>query len=126
MAIRLVTIEPDPEADAADWLAATDDRLLACRAQGHAFPKLRAGRVPRGIRATRQHDGAYQVTSTCRDCGTERTLTTLPGGALDLPASYTYRWPRGYATPAGAHITRRMALAELWDRAIERVAESAS
>jgi hypothetical protein len=131
MATRLRIVDDDPEGTAADWLTSADDRYLACRGAGHAFPKLRAGRggkLPRGLRATPQHDGAYQLVMTCRDCGTERTLTTLPGGELDLPARYTYRHPEGYKTPKGAgeYVTRRACLAESWRRAREAMAAEAA
>jgi hypothetical protein len=117
----------DAERRAADWLTAADDEILACRATGHAFPKLRArsGKLPRGVAAYRQRDGAYMIESTCRDCGTVRTLVTLPGGHLDLPARYTYRWPEGYATPKGAGVTRRQALSELWDRTLDTITQEA-
>ena len=117
--------DQDEAQQAGTWLHDTDDKILACRGQGHAFPKLRGARggLPRGIQAARQHDGGYQITSTCRDCGVKRTLTTLPGGVLDLPAKYTYEYPEGYAAPKGtANLTgRRECLRELWRRQLENL-----
>lgn len=119
---QLRAVTDDPQTEAAAWLHQADDKLLACRGQGHAWPKVRRDKVPRGIRAIPQHDGSYQVTFTCRDCGMDRTLTTLPGGQLDLPAQYTYRAPPGYKSPKGSRINRRMAFAETWRRALEQAA----
>jgi hypothetical protein len=122
--LQAVPDRDGPSREGRDWLHAADDDLLACRATGHAFPKIRArsGKLPRGISARRQHDGAFQIAQTCRDCGTRRWLTTLPGGELDLPARYSYEYPIGYASPKGSHVNRRLALAEVWRRALETVA----
>jgi hypothetical protein len=112
------TIEKQAEA----YLNDTDDAILACRGQGHAWPKLRApkaGRsrlLPKGIEAQRFTDGSWQITSTCPDCGMQRTLTTLPGGPIDHPAQYRYVQPEGYKAPKGSGITRRDCLDETWRR----------
>lgn len=117
---KALAIQAEQAAEQAgkDWLHDADDDLLACRAQGHAWPKLRRGRQ-QGISSLRQRDGSYMIRSECRDCGTARTLVTLPGGALDYPARYTYEYPRGYASPKGSGVTRRDALDEIWRRNLE-------
>ena len=115
MATKIRSFEETPE----EWLAKADDKILACRGQGHSWPKLRAGRTPKGLTARRQIDGCYQLTFICRDCGMERTMTTLPTGEIDFPAKYTYKAPEGYKTPKGSFITRRECLAEEWRRVLE-------
>lgn len=55
----------------------------------------------------------------------ERTLTTLPGGAIDRPARYQYRQPDGCRAPKGAAVTRRDCLDEVWRRMRERLARLA-
>ena len=103
-----------------DYINHTDDVIIACRAQGHAWPKFKPGKVKsRNIKIVREHDGCYSVTATCRDCGMQRELITSPGGAIDFPAVYRYVQPDGYATPKGSRITRRECLAEIWRRARE-------
>jgi hypothetical protein len=126
MATVLRVVEDPPDVQAAEWLQSADDKILACRGWGHSWPKVRAGRMRKGISAVRQHGGCYQVTFTCADCGMERTLTTLPGGQLDLPAKYTYRQPKGYASPKGSGISRRDCAGESWRRAVETVAATGS
>lgn len=102
MATYLRAAPENPGQTAKDFLLNIDNDLLACRGQGHAWPKLKPSKRPkRGIRAVPQRDGCYQLTTTCRDCGMERVLTTLPGGAIDHPARYTYRAPEGYRAPKG-------------------------
>lgn len=114
---RKIVILPE---SADDWLARTDDQLLACRATGHAWPKIRPGRLGnKYLQATRQRDGAYQLIQICRDCGMERTLTTLPTGDIDFPARYQYRQPDGYKAPKGSGIKPRECLAEVWRRTRE-------
>jgi hypothetical protein len=112
MAIVIRGKEETPE----DWLYNTSDIILACRGQGHAWPKLRAGRLPKGVNAIRQIDGSWEIVSICRDCGMERRLVTLPTGDIDYPARYTYKSPKGYKTPKGSEITRRDCLSEGWRR----------
>ncbi len=123
----LVDAEKRIEKEAEAYLADTDDAILACRGQGHAWPKLRARktatRLPKGISAQRWHDGSWQITSTCPDCGMQRTLTTLPGGGIDHPAQYRYVQPEGYKAPKGSGITRRDCLDETWRRLREELPE---
>jgi hypothetical protein len=124
--------ETDYEKQAEVWMTSADDDVLGCRASGHAFPKIRAtraGKLPKGVSARRQWDGCYQLTSVCRDCGTERTITTLPGGMIDLPAHYKYVYPvdsegrNRYAAPkgTGGFTSRRECLREAWRRALETI-----
>jgi hypothetical protein len=112
MATRIVVMEESPE----DWLFNAPDSVLACRGQGHAWPKLRAGRLPKGARATRMHNGSWELITICRDCGMERRLVTLPTGDIDYPAKYSYKQPEGYKTPKGSEITRRQCFGEEWRR----------
>ena len=102
-----------------EWIKHTDDKYLACRAAGHAWPKIRPGRMGKHLRATRQHDGSYQLVQICRDCGMERTLATLPTGDIDFPARYRYVQPDGYKAPKGSNVSPRECLAEVWRRTRE-------
>lgn len=114
--------DPDPDVEAQNFLLHLDDKFLACHGQGHNFPRIkrtRSGKQPRGIRAIRQHDGSYQLVFICPECGTERELVTLPGGQIDLPARYRYKYPDGYRAPKGAKLTRRDYFAESWRRLLE-------
>ena len=124
--------EADRKKAAEEWRHNADDDILGCRASGHAFAKIRttsSGRLPKGITARRQFDGSYQITNTCRDCGTERTITTLPGGMIDLPAHYRYEYPKDsqgrnrYAAPKGSAewTSRRECLYEVWRRTLETI-----
>ena len=122
MAIRVKVIDDGQPFDIEGWLQHTDDKFLACRAQGHAFPKLRKGKLPKGMSAVRQHDGAFELIAVCRDCGTERRLNTLPKGELGFPARYRYAYPEGYKSPKRSGVTGRLALLELWRRTMEGMA----
>jgi hypothetical protein len=111
----------DEDKEAQDWLYKTDDVIIACRGQGHAWPKLPRthSKKMKGVRLSRDYDGSVQIESTCRDCGMVRVLTTLPSGVLDLPAKYQYTQPEGYKAPKGIPISRRECMAESWRRAME-------
>ena len=112
--------KPEIESTREDWIFHTSDTIMACRGQGHAWPKLKPGRVKtKYMRITTEHDGCYMLTQICRDCGTERELVTAPGGEIDFPAQYRYTQPDGYKTPKGSKITRRECLIELWRRTRE-------
>ena len=119
MVTTYASYQTDADVLANDWVVQASDEVLACRAQGHAWPKLRAGRLPEGIALKRERDGCYQIESTCRDCGMVRTITTLPSGMIDYPATYRYVQPDGYRSPVGSEVTRRECLAEIWRRARE-------
>lgn len=101
-------VEEQAVFDAAEWLFRTSDAILACRGQGHAWPKLTPGkRNRRGIRYTRWSDGSVELHFTCSDCGAERIIVTNPGGVIELPAKYRYVHPPGYKAPKGVAISRR-------------------
>lgn len=113
MAKKIVRIDDTtPE----EWLAKTDDTILACRGQGHAWPKLKRGNA-RGIQIEHVANGVYQIEFTCPQCKTTRTLTTAPGGILEFPASYKYQYPEGYKAPKGT--SRRHCVSESWRRIVE-------
>lgn len=121
MALRVRIEEQDhPEITAQEWLWKTDDKILACRGQGHAWPKLRRGvRNQKGIRHLRLAEGQIELTFICKDCGMTRRLITKPSGEIDLPAKYSYDPPKGYKAPKG--VTRRMAFAETNRRWLEDI-----
>jgi hypothetical protein len=108
--------------EARAWLGDADDDILGCRGQRHSFPKLRPGRLPRGLRAEGPyHDGVMELVFTCPDCKTERRLVTAPAGVLDLPAKYSYKYPEAYKSPKGSGLTRRQCLEETWRRSREEL-----
>ncbi len=117
----MATIIKIIEESGGDWIKHANDSVIACRAAGHAWPKLKPGKTSRYIKVTPQHDGAYQLVQICRDCGMERTLTTLPGGEIDFPAHYRYVQPDGYKAPKGTHVKPRECLAEAWRRVREEM-----
>jgi hypothetical protein len=123
---RRLKAVPDPAElarSAQEWIYHADDKVLACRGQGHNWPKLprKKGRLPRGVRLSIYDEfGCFAITQRCLDgCGKERTLITLPGGQLDLPAKYQYNNPPRYVAPKGVPVGRRACLAEVWRRALE-------
>jgi hypothetical protein len=116
-------IADDEPADVTDWIMHSDDVIIACRGQGHSWPKIRPGKLPRGMKAIPQHDGGYELVTTCRDCGMVRRLITLPSGMIDMPAKYSYVQPDGYKAPKGSKVTRRECLAESWRRMREEIAK---
>lgn len=103
----------------ADWLHNLPNKFIPCRGDRHDFPVLKPGPLPRGIRAIPQHDGSFQMVSICRNCGRERTKTTLPAGVYDFSAKYTYKDPAGYKAPRGLGLTRADYIAELYRRVAE-------
>jgi hypothetical protein len=99
------------------WLRDLSDEFLTCHAQGHQFPRLRSlTGAERGLRATSLGKGAWQLEFFCPSCKGARTMTTNPGGILDLPVIYHYDMPNGYAAPPGAKLTRRDYMQESWRR----------
>lgn len=128
MALKVVTVAMEPELAVQDWLAHTDDAILACRGQGHSWPKLKPnkGKPIRGIRHHGTGEGQVELEFTCKDCGTIRRVVTAPGGMLDLPAHYKYVHPNGYRAPKGVRITPRTAFAESNRRWLEDVASNAT
>lgn len=122
---RLRAVPDDPHKQGLDWLSTADDAIVACRAQGHRWPKLVPGRIGargnKGIRAVRLSDGSVELVFPCPDCDTERRLVTLPGGRLDESAMYRYTYPKGYASPKGSDLTRRDAFTEVYRRTREEL-----
>ena len=68
-----------------------DDRIIECRGAGHDWPQLKVGFLPKNVRAVPARDGSFQMVITCRNCGRERTRTTLPGGYYDDTIRFAYR-----------------------------------
>jgi hypothetical protein len=103
----------------ADWLHNLPDKFIPCRGDHHDWPVLKPGKLPRGIRAIPLHDGSFEMTAICRNCGRERTKTTLPRGVYDRDAKYVYRDPEGYKAPPGLGLSRQDYIAELYRRVAE-------
>jgi hypothetical protein len=115
MATREIEIGESAE----QWIHHADDSIIACRATGHGWPKIKPGKASRYIKVTPDHDGCYQLVQICRDCGMQRMMTTLPGGEINFPAKYSYIQPDGYKSPKGSHVIPRDCLAEAWRRTLE-------
>jgi hypothetical protein len=114
----------DVEIQSDDWVMNADDAIIACRGQGHNWPKIRPGRKQKkgvNIDPSPERDGSYYIMVTCADCGKRRYTVTLPSGMLDLPARYSYIDPEGYKAPKGVPVTRRQCLAESWRRLYEQL-----
>jgi hypothetical protein len=123
MALHLRVVEDpvDKEQAAVEWLHQAKDSVLACRGQGHHWPKLKPNRG-RPIRGLKHYvrDGQVEITMTCLDgCGKERQVITPPSGMIDMPARYRYNKPEGYSPPKGVQVTGRMAFQESNRRWIE-------
>ena len=121
--VRITQIRtPEQLADA--FFAKVDDRQLECMTQRHQWPviNLRNRALPKGISATRQHDGCYQIRETCPNCGKVRWYTTLPGGVFDVQVHYRYEDPQNWTTKHDdIELTRRDYKAELFRRAAEQL-----
>lgn len=117
MARYLRLVEDDPEHAADEWLHNASDDVLACRGQGHSWPKIRPGKLKKGVRAYPRRDGCYELVVTCNDCGMERRLVTLPDHSVNfVGAIYSYRAPEGYRAPRGVPISRRQCFGETMRR----------
>jgi hypothetical protein len=124
MALKIVTVKQTPEEMALEWLHTVDPKILACRGQGHAFPKIKDGKMSPRQNWVEQNQltGQSQLVQLCRDgCGTERCVTTTGTGPrldIELPAKFTYRrTKRGYSPPRGsARVSRRECFAETMRR----------
>lgn len=113
-----------PEQQSKAFLGTVPDDQLECMTQRHPWPliDLRDKRLPKGIRAVRQHDGCYQIEETCPNCGKARWYTTLPGGVFDVNVIYRYKDPQGWVTKHDdVEATRRDYKAELFRRAAEQL-----
>jgi hypothetical protein len=115
-----------------EWLYSTRDEIMACRGQGHHWPKIikiNGSKLPRGVtvRPFEPQQGVIEISERCLDgCGKERRMITRPEGELELPARWTYNNPPGYAAPKGAGVTRRQCLEESWRRNLEELQTAAS
>ena len=124
--------EAEREKLAQEWIQNADDKILACRGEGHNVPKLRSNRrgvqpLPKGVAAIPAHDGSFKLRFTCRDCGAELHYLTLPGGQMDLDAPAMRTWDYsnvpGYNTNGIGHAVRKRAcFAESWRRTQEDMA----
>jgi hypothetical protein len=122
---------PEKELDEAagqEFLDDADDDVVACRGQGHSFPRLRPGKIAtKHVRVVPIHEGGYQITLTCPICKTERTMTTTPTGVLgEVGSSYSYRYDKNYKAPKNSGLTRRDFLDETIRRVHEDLALAAS
>lgn len=107
-----------------EWLqTVASDEVVECHAQGHGFEKLTVRKTRKGVVAVPQQDGAWQIQEPCRNCGTVRTFTTLPGGRLLYSGSfdYDYQWPKEYHPPKGSDLSKADWKQELWRRAMHRL-----
>jgi hypothetical protein len=112
----------------ADWLASADDAVLACRGQGHRWPKLiRPGKLPKGITAkiADPKEGQVELVAMCPDCRKSRRMITLPAGEVSFPE---VKWraykedPAGrYKAPPGVRITPSQARNETYRRFSEAI-----
>jgi len=98
-----------------DFLHGYPDRYVACRVE-HDWPKLKVGKLPRGISAYPQRDGTYLMVMRCKSCGRERSKITGRGGAWNGAGGWKYREPRDYRAPKGLGLTRSDYAAELYRR----------
>jgi len=92
---------------ALEYLYGLDDDVVSCLGDHHDWEKLNPRK---GIPAVANHDGSYQLISTCGDCGRIRFKTTLVGGAWDMTAKWEYR--DGPRPPKGLGLTRTAYAAE--------------
>jgi hypothetical protein len=109
-------------------LSEIDDDQLACRAGRHDWPVLKAGakKLPKGMAASRQADGCFQITETCGNCRKKRVTTTLPGGVFDVDARRDYEDPENWVKiPRDLGLTRRDLVGENWRRCFPLIEESA-
>jgi hypothetical protein len=114
----------DTDVEATEWIHKVDDKILACRGQGHDWPKLpiRSSRkLVRGVwsQLIPDTEGQAEIHFICKGCGKERWMVTRPRGVLELPARYRYVDPDGYKGPKGVPISRRACFEESWRRAVE-------
>lgn len=74
-----------------------DDSIVACRAWGHEWPKLRPGKpLPRRFRPSLQPGGVVLITETCGNCGKTRESLTLSGGVFDRGVVRHYYDPKNW------------------------------
>jgi hypothetical protein len=100
-----------------------DDNIVACRAWGHDWPKLRPGKpLPRRFRPALQTDGTVLTTEICGNCGKERYTYTLKGGVFDRGAIRRYADPANWVViPADERVTPRDFQAETYRRLHEEI-----
>jgi hypothetical protein len=120
--VKLIDNRTD-EQKVADWIAHADDEVLACRGQGHSWPKLiKPGKLPRGMNArpVRESQGQVELIAVCPDCKKSRRMITMPGGEVNFPE---VKWraykedPAGrYKAPKGVRVTPSMARNETYRR----------
>lgn len=113
--------------EADEYLARMDNAFAECRGQHHDWPILKIGRKPpRNWRGVRQADGCFRITETCKNCGMERTTTTLPGGLTDENARYAYSRPDNWVViPRDADVSKKDIRAELHRRCAPEILAAA-
>ncbi len=113
----------DPDKARQDWLFQAKDSILACRGQGHNWPKITPGKPRKGIRVRYmpERNGQVEIVATCLDCGKKRRVITGTDGIIPLPAKYYYEDPEGFKTPKGVRVTRRECFRESNRRWVEDV-----
>jgi hypothetical protein len=116
-AVPALTLDMEAE----QFLLHVSDEFAQCRSQGHSWPKLKPGKIPRGIRLdpVNRRQGVYNVTFVCPVCKMERATTTLPKGVFDKDTIYVYKQPPGYAAPKGSGLTPRDFMGEVFRRSME-------
>jgi hypothetical protein len=104
-----------------------DDNIVACRAWGHDWPKLRPGKaLPKRFRPALQPGGVVLITETCGNCGKTRETLTLSGGIFDRGAVRHYFDPKNWVViPAYERVTPRDFQAETYRRLHEEIMAAA-
>lgn len=93
--------------EADEIFSQADASVTACRARGHSWPRMEAGRPLKNVRVSGSREGGYQITEVCEYCGTERTRTLLPGFRIDRNAHYVYRYPENWVhVPSESGVTK--------------------
>lgn len=126
------TYDPNLKTEA-DYLAAMDERQLACRF-GHSFPPLLGSELPPGFDAIPLKYGVLQITEECTICTTKLVYLTRQHGAYDakertrtLKYDYPDWWVHVPRDKDGTTIaTRGTCRAELFDLRMDAIKRRAN